>query len=203
MSNRGCAQDADRNLLSPSKIQWFNSPDDDIPISGGTHPADTLPAPVSADLGPQRPAASSAKTTMPTTLDCFFPSANPASSEAGTRRSGRTIRPSTKVTDPDNAELHVLSVGTKQKACTGGSRPCQVRKVVLDSDGSDNEVIGGDSQEGKTADVDNLTVEPMENESTNEDLEDVEVCYASTKALGDANCKVCDRYQCFYFMSRG
>ena len=108
------------------------------------------------------------------------------------------------LTDPDNAELHVfLSAGIKQKACTGGGGPRQVRKVVLDSDGSDNEVIGGDSQEGKTTDVDDLTVEPMENESTDEDLEDVEARYASTKALGDADRKVCDQYQCFYFMSRG
>ena len=108
------------------------------------------------------------------------------------------------LTDPDNAELHVfLSAGIKQKACTTGGGPRQVQKVVLDSDGSDNKVIGGDSQEGKTTDVDDLTVEPMENESTDEDSEDVEARYASTKALGDADRKVCDQYQCFYFMSRG
>lgn len=204
MSNCGCAQDADRNLLSPSKIQWFNDSDHNIPISGGTNLADALPAAVSADLGPQCPMASSAKMTMPTTLDRFLPLANPASSEAGTQRSGCTIPPSTKITDPDNAELHVfLSASAKWKACTHGSRPCQVQKVVLDSDGSDNEVIGGDSQEGKTTNVNNPTVELIENESTDEDSEDVMAHYASTKALGDANHKVCDWYQCFYFMSRG
>src|SRR4051812_9867392 len=90
MSDRGCAQGLDGELLSPSKIKWYNDADDSTPI---LHPPPTLPT-LSAKL-------------IPLTLDHFLTGTSiiaSATPVAGARRSGRAFRPSAKVADPDNAE---------------------------------------------------------------------------------------------------
>ena len=96
MPEHGCAQDADGNLLSLSKIVWYNDVDNDVPM----------------------PASSGGRSSSkPTTLDQFF---IPAEIVAGARRSGRATCPSTKILDPqaDNAESHTFfaSAGVKHKA---------------------------------------------------------------------------------------
>jgi hypothetical protein len=89
MPEHGCAQDADGNLLSPSKI---NDVDNNVlmPASSG--------------------GSSSSK---PVTLDQFF---IPAEIITGARRSGRATCPSTKILDPDNVESHTFfaSPGVKR-----------------------------------------------------------------------------------------
>ena len=173
MPEHGCAQDADGNLLSPSKIVWYNDVDDDVPMpasSGGS---------------------SSSKLT---TLDQFF---IPTEIVAGARRSGRTTRPSTKILDPDNAESHTFfaSAGVKRKAnpiahAQAAQLPPRLRsrsaaRSIHDTD--------ADSQdEGKT-DIDTVDLtekasSDVEKASTDED--DIEVRYECTKALGDADRKV-------------
>jgi hypothetical protein len=86
MANLGCAQDGDGNLLSPSKIIWYNDTNNVVPIFGDSSASDHLVSP---------------SLFKPTTLDHFFPSGN---STAGFCRSGHTTRPSKRVTDPDNTE---------------------------------------------------------------------------------------------------
>ena len=39
MPEHGCAQDADGNLLSPSKINWYNNVDDDVPMPASSGPS--------------------------------------------------------------------------------------------------------------------------------------------------------------------
>lgn len=177
MPERGCAQDADGNLLSPSKINWYNDVDDDVPMP--------------ASSGPSGGSSSS----KPTTLDRFFIA--PAET-GGTRRSGRATRPSTKLLDPDNAESHgfFLSAGMKRKANPmGDAQAAQLpprlrsRSAARSTQGTD-----ADSQdEGKT-DIDTVDLtekasSDVEKASTDDD-DIIEVRYQCTKALGDADRKV-------------
>ena len=98
MPECGCAQDADGNLLSPSKIIWYNDVDDDVLM------------PVSSS-GP----SGSSSSSKPMMLAWFFIA--PAET-GGTRQSSRTTCQSTKILDPDNAESQGFfsSTGMKHKA---------------------------------------------------------------------------------------
>ena len=168
MGDLGCAQDADGNLLSPSKIKWYNDVDDVDPI------AVTGPSP-------------SAK---PTTLDRFFTSGNPtvmsADKIAGSRRSGRTPRPSKTIVDPDNTETptFVASSGLKRKvsATTVTQKLSRLRKAV---EASDNDA--GDTEMEDGGDV---YVEPTEKADSGEEDGHAEANYMSTKALGDTDREV-------------
>ena len=172
--DRGCAQDADGNLLSPSKIKWFEDADSVAPISESS------------------PAASSS--LKPMTLSRSLASANvlTAAGNVGARRSGRTIHPSTRLTDPDNAESRAFFApsGAKRKASTAGGAHTFRRKVAEGSD-SDDDVVeapatsGGDTQDERDA---RDTTEKAT--SDEEDVEVLEANYASTKALGDADREV-------------
>jgi len=186
---RGCAQDADGNLLSPSKIQFFHDPDDEIPISGpGSigYPAPSRPV--------AKPVASSS--TKPTTLTRYFASANLLQPEAGgARRSGRAIRPSTRITDPDNAESHAFRTiaGVKRKASTAGDgqQPRRLRKPI---EISDNDESSGDNSQDEGTDNNAEATEKAS--SDDEDIVELELdaSYASTKALGDADREVSNLY---------
>jgi hypothetical protein len=169
-AERGCAQDADGNLLSPSKIKWFNDVDDETPISGATvAPASCL---------------STSSKLKPATLMRYFASADLTA--PGARRSGRATRPSTKVIDLDNAESHGFSAtsGVKCKANPAGDMQ-QHRRVRTVTEGTDDEGSYGDDSQNED------DVEPTEKATTDEeDLDDPEASYASTKALGDADREV-------------
>jgi hypothetical protein len=195
MANLGCAQDADGILLSPSKIKWYNNVDDENPISGGS---------LSSAAG--NPVLSSL--AKPTTLDTFFTTPgnltiNSADKVAGSRRSHRVTRPSTRIADPNNAEAPTvtrptfvassgssLSLSLKRKASTNAfaPKPSRSRKVIEDSDdddagtASDLETEGGDDID-ETASV-GLT------EKADTGGEDTEKNYMLTKALGDADREV-------------
>lgn len=177
--DHGCAQDADRNLLLLSKIKWFEDAESTTPISEGSSPA----------------ASSSIK---PTTLSCSLASANILTStgNVGAQQSGRTICPSTRLADPDNAESRAFFApsGAKHKASTAGGTHQFRCKVAEDSD-SDDDVVeapatsGGDTQDEHDTNDDNrdTTEKATSNE---EDVEVLEANYASTKALGNANREV-------------
>jgi hypothetical protein len=183
---RGCAQDADGNLLSPSKIQFFDDPDDEIPISGpGSR----------GNPAPSRPVVSSS--TKPTTLTRYFASANLLQPEAGgARRSGRTIRPSTKITDPDNAESRAFlkTSGVKRKASTGGDmQHRRLQKVAKVSDDEDTFSSDLDPQDEGNTDNNAEAAELTDKVTSDDDDSDIvvlEASYASTKALGDADREV-------------
>lgn len=80
----GCALNAHGELKDPSEIQWFNDVDDDTPL-------------------PSTQATSSS--SKPGTLDFFVDRKGsqarvaPATVIAGSRRSGRALKPSAKVRD--------------------------------------------------------------------------------------------------------
>jgi hypothetical protein len=173
MADLGCAQDADGNLLSPSKIRWYNDVDDVDPISGGSSAA-SHPTPSSL--------------AKPTTLDRFFTTSSnltvaSADKVAGSRRSNRATRPSTRVVDPNNAEAPTFSVSSslKRKASTStfASKLSRARKVIEDSDD------GGTATETEGGDGDDDAGEPAGEADSGG--EDVDTKYMSTKALGDAD----------------
>jgi hypothetical protein len=188
MSNLGCAQDADGNLLSPSKIKWYNDIDDVNPIleSGGS----PTPSPAAS-----RPAPSSF--AKPTTLDGFFyTSGNPIITPADSRRSHRATRPSIKNSDPNNTAAPTFVASSslklkpkpkpKLKAGTKKSAPkiSRLRKVFdSDDDAAGTATEGGDN-------VDEAIVEVIEKADSGG--EDTEIKYMSTKALGDADHEVSD-----------
>src|ERR1700761_318521 len=80
----GCAQNADGSLRDASDIHFYHDVDDEQPISGPGSSASGKP------LHP-----------------LFSGSIKPLGKIAGSRRSARTIRPSARVCDPDNAEASV------------------------------------------------------------------------------------------------
>ena len=195
MANLGCAQDADGNLLSPSKIKWYNNVDDENPISGGSS-SSAAGNPVLSSL---------AKLT---TLYTFFTTPgnltiNSTDKVAGSHQSHCVTRPSMRIADPNNAEAPTvtqptfvassglslsLSLSLKCKASTNAfvPKPSRSQKVIEDSDddnagtASDLETEGGD-------DIDE-TASPTEKAATGG--EDTEKNYMSTKAPGDADREV-------------
>jgi hypothetical protein len=175
MSELGCAQDSNGNLLSPSKIKWFNDADDEDPIPP--------PAP---------PAPSSSK---PTTLDRYFPSGPSipiaADKIAGSRRSARKTYPSKRVVDPNNTEVPSLQAAvassSKRKASGMGKdatyKVSRQRRIIEDSDGDGNTEVEDDG----THDNSGSFIDSMEkaNTGSSDEGSDVEANYAATKALAD------------------
>src|SRR6266566_5913008 len=89
----GCAVASDGSLLSPSKIDFYNDPDDTVPISGPSLMAlMALSAPIS--------------TSSATMLNNYFAShqpVQPAVKVAGVRRMTRPSKPSARVRDAANS----------------------------------------------------------------------------------------------------
>jgi hypothetical protein len=185
-SSLGCAQDANGNLLSPSKIQWFNDVDDEHPIPAAP---------------PTSLRSSESSPPQPTTLDHFFSSGSgnttPKAAEkpgiAPSRRSGRATRPSARILDPDNTETPAASSSLKRKASTGRvtEKVSRARKVIEDSDGGGDTELEDvqDAQDEGDNTLDDSFVDPTENADSGEDG-DTEGNYTSTKALGDADREV-------------
>jgi hypothetical protein len=93
-------------FVTPLKSQWFNDADDTHPI----RPSLTLSR------------SSSSHENSATTLNRFFPKSSPAKITAGSRRSGRVTRPSTKAADPDNLMAPKRKGSPTPDADTGLSR---------------------------------------------------------------------------------
>jgi hypothetical protein len=108
----GCALGPDGKLLDTADIVFYHDADDDTPI----------PAPASASKGP----VTATRSVL----------GSPICKTAGSRRPQRTLRPSTKVRDPNNAE----STRSAVKCMFADQSTVQrvARKVVVSSD-SDKE----------------------------------------------------------------
>ncbi|EDR05966.1 uncharacterized protein LACBIDRAFT_329145 [Laccaria bicolor S238N-H82] len=101
MSDLGCAVDTTGKLLDTSEIVFYNDPDDETPISGPGAPP------------------------KPSSIHPFFShSAPPSRIIAGAHCSTRTLRPSTRLVDPDNAESNA-SVKRKANSSIDGHRVSQ------------------------------------------------------------------------------
>ena len=168
-----CALAADGSLLDASAITFYNDPDDDTPLPDS-----------SATSAPTHP--------------FFRGSLAPAKITAGSRRSARVIRPSARITDPDNAEA---SAGTRKRSATvtvsaeASSRAARRAKLSDGDDGGDDDSEHHDEPDiaedvGDDDDMGNTTTE-QEDGGDDTDVELVEEAYRTTKAMGDADRQVC------------
>jgi hypothetical protein len=181
-----CAIGADGQLLDASEIQFFNDVDDDTPISGPSN----LPTPSSWPIHP-----------------LFSGIHSPALNVAGSRRTARVSRPSTKVHDPDNAE----GSGVAKRKATASSGRRNMRKVVIDTDiesGGDgntntdaqsNHTLGAatpDDQNATTEDGESEYPPPIEADDSGDGDSAIaaDMAYAQTKAMGDADRLVSQSY---------
>jgi hypothetical protein len=108
-----CALAADGSLLDASDIIFYNDPDDLLPL--------------------YQPA------TEPSMVHPFFTGASaPVTTVVGSRRSGCVIRPSTRVTDPDNVEaLHSRKRAAPTMALTKTSARRTRPRINDSEDGSE------------------------------------------------------------------
>jgi len=171
-----CAVAADGSLLDASDIIFYNDPDDDNPL----------------------PNSNSATTS--TQVHPFF-RRGPAPSKivAGSRRSARVARPSARITDPNNLEASGSAVTRKRSATVTasaqGSLHAARRAKLTDSDDEsehDNEMDNAEADAGDDDDVGtgNVTTEE-EGGGDSTDVEHVEEAYCTTKAMGDADRRIC------------
>lgn len=165
-SDPGCAVRADGTLKDASEIEWHFDPDDDTPIALSTPPQ------------PPPPPTQSVRDVHP-----FFTghmaAATPA---AGARRSNRPVRPSARITDPNNAMIKAStssalaqpstlassSIGEKRKASTSEPTRRVVQKVNTDSDGEGQTDAGSDFGDSRStqadSDTESATVEEVQHE---------------------------------------
>jgi hypothetical protein len=173
----GCAVSSDGSLLSPSKIDFFNDPDDIVPISGPSSTATTAP-----------PASTGSSAT---TLDSYFASHQPAVKLAGVRRTTRALKPSARVRDAADA-LSDSAVAGKRKANHIPLHRRVARKIVPDSDDSDGE-NDSDVSMPSLKDADD-TGEATDCDGT--DTDEAQGAYDLTKEMGDADREVSLKFQC-------
>jgi hypothetical protein len=147
MSSDNCAIGHDGKLLDASEIEWFDDPDDDKPMASAT---------TSSTAQRQR-------STM--TLDSFV-----TKGPLAARRSNRTVRPSTKLVDPNNA------MGLKRKRSNTSLANPSRRLRQAPSEHEEDHTTEPDSTDTE-AEVD--------------DPVDPDAAYEETKALGDADRAVC------------
>ena len=109
----------------------------------------------------------------------------PTTVEAVSRRSGRAIRPSNKLVDPDNVEVATWKPRHKRKASHTVAADRRInRKVTIGS--SD----GSDGSEESDCDLE-VADHPATSEAGDTELgEDSDIGYLSTKAMGDADREV-------------
>jgi len=168
-----CAVGPDGKLLNAKDIEWYEDIDSSELIKQAATPSSTTTASSSATIHP-----------------IFRGGLAPAVVVAGARRSGRAIRPSNRITDPDNAETLSSNITHKRKASGGTAASRRVnRKVTINSDdegstdGNENDDYEPDFAEhpATTSDGEGGDTEPEE---------DFDLAYASTKAMGDADREV-------------
>jgi hypothetical protein len=162
MTSQGCAIGSDGELLDASQIDWYNDVDDNKPMTPSAN-------------------ATTAQNSS-ATLDSFVTKAMPAKVVAGSRRSARTVRPSVKATDPNNA---AMTLKRKLSAAPSAKSSRHVRVVI------------SDSEEEKATEPDDTTFEASTNPADDSDGNDTEPdvangddVYAETKAMGDADREV-------------
>jgi hypothetical protein len=158
--------------------------------------------------------------SKPNTIHPFF--GDGLDSAAESCRSGHVTRPSNRITDPDNAEVSSTACKLKAKACTSttmthkrkasrsvasGDDSSHCIKVGINNKASTNDSNSSD-YEPDTADhpatsdinaADHPATSDIDTDDTEPD-EDPEIAYMSTKAMGDADCKVSLFSLCEYDM---
>lgn len=173
-----CVIGPDGNLLDANQIIFYNDPDDAEPLP--------LPATGSAVIHP------------------FFGHA-PATMTAGSRRSTRISRPSTRLMDPDNAETSVRPAPTRKRSATTttSTEAAQraLRRIKITDDTEEEDPIvdeppytsDDDNPAGEQSDDDEDTESGAraggDTEKSGEDTEPdiVGEAYRTTKAMGDAD----------------
>lgn len=169
----GCAQSADGSLLDADQIKWYHDADDTTPMS------------------PHLAATSSSTNS----LDDYFTSRAPTLKVAGAHRSTRTVRPSKKVNDPDNAvgidgSLLRPVAGQKRKATEGNPARRVARKVVSDSDANDTGDAASITDSGDT-DQDRNSADATDSEGDKDEDTNGRAAYEAMKAMGGADHEVC------------
>lgn len=125
MTTSQCAVGSDGNLLDASEIQWFHDADDEHPLP-----------PVSSSISVP-PESGTVASSEPEVHPFFRGRGAPAVIVAGARRSTRAIRPSTRVTDPNNAEP---STSTRHKRSRKESPPHRrTSRKIVQSDAESSE----------------------------------------------------------------
>ena len=172
-------------LKSPSKISWFNYPDDKTPITLTSQtPASNISASQSSSLSSLRPSLSACS------VEEFFTHL-PTKKVTGIHQSHHVHRPSKQIADPDNAEVALMSTNdgeSGEKHKVKSINICYVAHKIIEDD-SDGDV-GSEytsSQDGtKTASGE---------DGDEEDIADAVILdakYTSMKALRDCDCQVID-----------
>ena len=169
-SDLGCAVRSDGTLKDASEIEWHFDEDDDLPIAptGATSSVTHIPTDV-----PMHP---------------FF-SGQPLKSAiiAGSRRSRRTLRPSARILDPDNAMNQHASSSTSAARASKRKAPVSMplhrvlQRVDSDSCGED---------EGET-DATSPSAHPPCDTSEVEDISEVTDEYDALQVMADADHQVC------------
>ncbi|KAG2094828.1 uncharacterized protein F5147DRAFT_657036 [Suillus discolor] len=150
-------------LKDASEIEWYHDPDNDMPIS------------------PHPESSSKALPPGPHTLDSFVGSHRmPATVVAGSRRSGRPIKPSAKVREAASSAIPAKRSGTTTMP------PATKRPLVSATSSStigDNDG-GGDDDDG---DKDESFVADSGDKEAKEAEAEAEEAYQQIKAFGDAD----------------
>jgi hypothetical protein len=174
----GCAVASDGSLLSPSKIDFYNDPDDVTPISGPSLMASTA---LSASMG----------TLSATTLDNYFASHQPAVMLAGVRRTTRPSKPSARVREAaDSLNGSVTTAQSTRKRKGSNISLCRrvARKIVPDLDGSDVETWHAGDISTPSPKAASDTDETTNGDET--DIDETQAAYQRTKEMGDEDREV-------------
>ena len=169
----GCAVASDGSLLSPSKIDFYDDPDDITPISGPslvTHGTTAR----SVSTGP----------SLVTTLDNHFAPHQPAIKLAGVRRTTRPSKPSACLRDAADT-LSNSGTSGKRKANHVLPQRRVARKIVPDPDTDDYN--DKNVSNGSTKTIADDTREPTDCDS---DSDKVQAAYDQTREMGDEDRKV-------------
>ena len=166
----GCAVGSDGSLLSPSKIDFYNDPDDITPISGPSLVAHGTTA-CSVSTG----------ASLVTTLDNHFAPQQPAIMSAGVRRTTRVPKPSARLRDAADTS------GTSGKRKANHVLPQRrvARKIAAEPDTDDYD--DKNVSDGSTKTIADDTREPTDCDS---DSDKVQAAYDQTKEMGDEDRKV-------------
>jgi len=162
MSDSACTLRPDGTLKDASKIEFFNDVDDDVPMAS----VSTAPA--------SRPLTSSFSQGK---LDAFVSRVAPATVIAGSRRSGRALKPTEKA-----RESAAQSIPAKRTAPSDVSS-APVRRRVSVVDVTDTEDLFEDDEDSKDGDDDM----PNLQEASDDEDEEAEEAYLRTRAFGDTD----------------
>jgi hypothetical protein len=178
-SNSGCAVTSDGLLLSPSKINFYNDPDDVAPISGPSLIA------LMAHLAPMC-------TSLATTLENYFGSHQPAVKLAGVRRMTRPLKLSAQVWEAAGLPSK-LAISRKHKGTSVSPYHCLAHKVMLDSV-SDSPDVNSTSEGSIHSEAANDTTD-SDGTDIDEKLLQVQAAYHQTKEMGDEDHEVRSKFQ--------